>query len=139
MFGGEIVKLGERIRARISHRYPKIGQPQGEVMIADGVKWRKVKAPKAWRPTIAGEVLVGELLGRSTRTSHGDSYGVVVLNTDKGKQIVSGVVITSLFDAAMLPDGAMVRIVYRGNVDSLAGRTYRDFDLYVAELPEGET
>lgn len=127
------MSLREKIRERLARRFPKMGKPEGEVMIAEGVKWRKVQAPKLWRPTSPGEALVGELVGRSTRTTRGESYGVVVLGTEEGKRIVAGVVITSLFDAAVLPDGSFVRIIYKGNIESLAGRTYRDFELYVAE------
>lgn len=135
-----MTKQGDAIRARLSKRLanklagPKIEPPKPEVLVADGYAWVKVPSPKTWRPVAPGEVLIGELVARGTKTaSDGGTYGVVTLKTDRGPMMITGVVITSLFDTADCEPGAIVRVVFRGEQVSAAGRTYKDYDLFLVK------
>jgi len=126
--------LGDRIRARLRKRFPKVQPPPPEMVVAESRVWVKVRAPRPWKPKQLGDVLVGQLLARTTKVVKDESsYGVVVLQTEQGPLTIAGVVISSLFDASGAPIGATVRVVYRGEHVSLAGRKYRDFDLYLAQ------
>lgn len=94
--------------------------------------WTKVQAARPWKPRAVGDVLIGEFIGHSVRVGATGSYGVVTLRTEVGTLTVSGVVIRSLFEAADVPKDALVRVVFNGEQTGPAGRTWRDFDLFVA-------
>jgi hypothetical protein len=102
-------------------------------LVADGARWRRVKGPRPWKPKHVGDVLVGRLLGRSTRPGDGGTtYGVATVEGPDGPVTVSGVVISGLLDAAgPLDPETKIRVVYIGSQTSTAGRTYKDFELYV--------
>ena len=110
-----------------------------EHLVADGRRWRRVRAPRPWKPRQVGDVLVGTVLARAVRPgSEGSSYGVTTLQTEDGAVTISGVVISSLFDAAgELASNVLVRVVYLGEQVSAANRTYKDFELYVC-VADGE-
>lgn len=103
-------------------------------LVAEGHRWKKVKAPRPWRPRV-GEVLVAKYLTRTSRPSNygGGTYSVVTLDGPDGPVNISGAVISSLFDAAGdLPVGKLVRVTYKGKVESQStGHHYNDFDLWV--------
>lgn len=107
--------------------------PVATELVADGARWRRVRGPRPWRPRQVGDVLVGRLLGRSTRPGEGGTtYGVATVEGPDGPVTVSGVVISGLLDAAgPLAPEARIRVVYVGSQTSTAGRTYKDFELYV--------
>lgn len=128
-------RQGDKIRTRLAKAFPKTQQAAGEVVVADGRVWTKVSAPKPWRPAEGGAVLVGELVGRSTRPGdNGKVYGVATIrDADGGTWTVSGVVITSLFEAAACGIGTAVRIVFKGEYPSAYGRPWRDYDLFLAK------
>lgn len=136
-----MTKQGDATRARLAKRLanklstvPAIETPKPEVLVADGRVWIKVPTPKLWRPVAPGEVLIGELVARGTKVAaNGGVYGVVTLKTDRGSMMISGVVITSLFDAADCDPGAIVRVVFRGEHVSAEGRTYKDYDLFLVK------
>jgi len=118
---------------------PKRRQPTEKVgreipLIADGVQWRRVEAPHIWRPMREGETLVGRFVGRRMRAGVYGPYSIVLIQTDKATTTVSGTVVNSLFDAAGIDEGTIVRIVYLGDrMSSPSGRTYRAFELFVAD------
>ena len=128
-----MTKQGDKARARIAKRYPRVPIPAPETVVANGRAWIKVESARPWRPTAPGDVLIGEYVGRSTRPGDGGTvYGVITIRTEHGARTVSGVVISGLFESASPAEGATVRIVYKGEHRSLAERTYRDFELYLA-------
>lgn len=129
---------GDKVRARLEKRWPRIKGPAPEIVSVDGRAWAKVQAAKPWKPRGVGDVLIGEFVGHSIRQGATGSYGVATLRTEVGTVTISGVVIRSLVEAANIPAGATVRVVYNGEQTGPAGRTWRDFDLFVAvdELPE---
>ena len=77
-------------------------------------------------------MLIGEFVAHSVRMGSTGSYGVATLRTEIGTLTVSGVVIRGLFEAADVPKDALVRVVFNGEQTGPAGRTWRDFDLFVA-------
>ena len=119
-------------RARIERRWPKIKTPEAEKMIAAGRVWTKVQAAKPWRPREIGDAMIGEFVARSERVTPTGSYSVITLRTEQGALTVSGVVVSALFDAADPVQDQTVRIVYKGEQTSIAGRVWRDFDLFIA-------
>jgi hypothetical protein len=130
---------GDKVRARLEKRWPKINSPAPQTVEIDGRTWAKVQAARPWRPRSVGDVLIGEFIGHSVRAGATGSYGVATLRTEVGTLTISGVVIRSLVEAADVPKGATVRVVYNGEQTGPAGRTWRDFDLFVAvEMPESE-
>ena len=129
-------KAGEKTRARLEKKFPRVKERPPEVVVAGGRAWVKVDRPTPWRPPHAGDELVGEYVGRSTRpSSHGTGvYGVITIRTNDGVFTLSGVVITSLFEAANPPSGAAVRIVYKGEQHAaMGGYAYRTYDLFLAK------
>jgi len=46
--------------------------------------WKKVVAPKAWRPEATGEELIGFYGGKTTRTGAYGQYDVVLVSTRAG-------------------------------------------------------
>jgi hypothetical protein len=128
----EVLQVSAAVQARLERRWPRIEEPKPEKLVADGRVWSKVQAAKPWRPREVGDALVGEFVSQSTRAGESGSYSVVTLKTAEGKLTVSGVVIQSLFDSAALPAGATVRVVYKGENTSAMGRTWKDFELFVA-------
>lgn len=107
----------------------------GQQMIDQGRKWKKVEAPKPWRPREVGETLIGEYVGRRSKSGRFGDYEAFVVRTSTGTFHVSGTVLVSLFSAVALKEGDPVRVEYKGTVDSTLheGVSYRDFDLYVTE------
>lgn len=100
----------------------------------DRFGWRKVQAPKAWRPRDVGEELCGYYGGRTLRNGSFGQYEVLIIHVPhRGSFTVSGVRAIQLMDAALINKGHPVRIVFRGEELLGNGRMMRQMDLYVAE------
>ncbi len=103
-------------------------------------KWKKVNAPKAWRPRTIGEEIVGFYGGRTIRNGPYGQYEVALIRTtDVRAYLVTGVSIIQALDAANLTTEQAIRIVWMGDKD--LGRTddgkpkfMHMYEVYVADL-----
>lgn len=105
----------------------------------DRFGWRKVEAPKPWRPTELGEELFGYYGGRTLRNGMYGQYEVIIVHVPyKGAFMVSGVKVIQLVDAAMITRGHPIRITWKGLVDvgTDGKRPMKNFELLVAEDEE---
>lgn len=97
-------------------------------LVADGKKWRRVKAPRVWRPG-EGEVLIGTYRGRRPKNGEHGSYEVVLIETaELGSFTVSGSVIVGLLET--VAEGTVVRIEYHGIRPGHGDRTYKAFEAF---------
>lgn len=141
-------KAGERVRARLNKSYPQKGpqappwgpyphipEAPAQELVAEGYRWRKVTAPRAWRPHEVGERIVGVFIGCSQRSGEFGAYSVVVLRTADGPMSVSGKVINDLVAAAGLVEGEAVLVIYKGAHPSrVEGHNpWKDFEMFKAE------
>jgi len=98
-------------------------------------EWKKVEAPRTWRPRANGEELAGFYGGKTSRNGEYGSYDLVIVHVPaRGSYLISGTRAIQLFDAANLTIGWPVRVVWRGKIaipDS--DKTMKNFDVYVAE------
>lgn len=98
------------------------------------LEWRRVEAPRAWRPKQTGEVLLGYYAGRSKRSGGYGQYDVVlILVPGDGVKMVSGVKVIQLFDAAIVEPGDPVRLIYGGEEKLPSDKTMKLFELYVTD------
>jgi len=99
------------------------------------MKWRKVSAPKVWRPK-DGEELTGYYAGRTLRDGvHGQYEVATVLVPFKGAYLISGTMLIQLLDTAMLSRGDAVRVVFQGRKQLDDDRVIKLFELFVGEAP----
>jgi len=102
-------------------------------------EWRRVDAPKTWRPRMIGEELVGFFGGKTTRKGQWGQYDVVLVHVpSRGSFMVSGTRVNQLVDAADIQTGWPVRIVWRGAValpPTADGepRSMKQYEVFVAE------
>lgn len=97
------------------------------------VTWRKISAPKTWRPN-AGEELLGYYAGRTKRDGKYGQYEVLtVLVPYHGMFLVSGTQLIQLADSAMLTRGDAIRIVFTGYKELSEDRQMKLFDLFIGE------
>lgn len=108
----------------------------------DRYNWKKVEAPKPWKPRVPGEELLGFYAGQSKRQGQFGEYTVVMIAVPgEGLRMVSGARIVQLVDAAALTPGEPVRIVWHGNLPLKGDRTYNSYDLFKSDgeaLPEDQ-
>lgn len=96
--------------------------------------WRKVQAPKTWRPRDSGEELMGYYGGRTFRNGSTGQYEVVIVHVPRdGSYLVSGVKVMQLIDSALVTKGHPLRLIYKGDELLKNGHTMKQFDLLVAE------
>ncbi len=88
-------------------------------LVADGRRWRRVDAPRPWKPTAPGESLTGTFLGWQTRRGRDDgSYEIALIMTEedgeKKTHYVSGTVLQTLFQVSGIAPGdkRVVRVVF---------------------------
>lgn len=75
--------------------------------------WKKVEAPKTWRPSTNGEELTGFYGGKTLRNGQWGQYEVIVVHVPhRGTFMVSGTRVIQLVDAADIQTGWPIRIVY---------------------------
>lgn len=132
MSGWDAYKREKMAEDELRARHQAGGAPTAD-LVAEGRRWRRVAGPRPWRPKHDGDVLIGRLLARSTKPGDGGTnYGVATLESLEGPVTITGVVITGLLDAAgTLEEGTLLRVVYRGEEVSTAGRKYKVYELYV--------
>lgn len=99
-------------------------------------KWKKVEAPRAWRPRYNGEDLVGYYGGKSVRNGAHGQYEVVIVHVPaRGAFTISGVRAVQLADTSMMMVGSPMRIVFKGMVSLGNDHSMKEFELFI---PEGE-
>lgn len=98
-------------------------------------RWKKVAAPKPWKPTHNNDELVGYYGGQTLRDGQYGQYKVIILHVPGEPQpfTVSGTRIIQLFDASLVGIGHAVRVQYLGMKDMGNGHTMKDFNVYIAE------
>lgn len=107
------------------------------VDLIDRYQWKKVEAPKTWRPKSVDEELVGFYGGKTSRTGPFGAYPVVIVHVPRqGTMTVTGTQIVQLADSSSIMPGWPVRIIYRGLHkfgDGDQKKTMKKFDMLVAE------
>ena len=104
------------------------------ISILERYKWKKVVAPKAWKPKLPGDELAGFYGGKTVRTGTYGQYEVVLVHVPgDGVRMISGVRIAQLVDAAMIEVGWPVRIQWEGLLKYDGEKTMKQFSLLVAE------
>jgi len=95
--------------------------------------WRKIRAPKAWRPT-EGEILEGIYLGPKEAEGQYGPYTKHIVAEDRTSEplFVSGTVVDTLFMSSLAQPGMRVRLVFLGLVETANG-AYKNFDMYVKD------
>ncbi len=113
-------------------------QPQMNMQadIRSRFQWRKVHAPKTWRPNDIGAELVGYFGGRTLRDGQFGQYEVVIIHVPfEGSYLVSGTQLIQLLDAAIIPAGHPICIIWKGLVETAAGHKMKTYEVMVAEGP----
>jgi hypothetical protein len=96
--------------------------------------WKKVEAPKVWRPKHNGEELVGYFTGKTSKNGQFGQYDVILVAVPtRGVFMISGTRVVQLVDAANMQIGWPVRVVFKGRVALGEEREMKDFDVFVAE------
>ncbi len=103
-------------------------------------KWQKIQAPKKWIAKAPGEELLGYYGGRTTRAGAFGQYDVILVHVPlKGAYMLSGTMILQLADAAMIPLGHPVRVVWEGEQDlgTVDGegnpKRMKQYELFIAD------
>lgn len=97
-------------------------------LVADGRRWKRVKAPRVWRPG-EGEVLIGTYRGRRPKHGQYGDYEVGVVETaELGVFTVSGAMVMSMLES--VAEGAVIRIEYHGLKPGTGERTYKAFEVF---------
>lgn len=108
---------------------------KSEQKLIERFGWRKVTAPKAWRPQAVGEELVGYYGGRTLRNGSWGQYEVVIVHVPhKGSFTVSGTVLIRLIDAAGIEKTHPLRVVWGGYRKTANDHQEKQFELLVADL-----
>lgn len=95
----------------------------------EAIKWRKVRAPKPWRPE-AGEVLIGRYAGKQLREGQYGPYNVFIVRALEGTYLLSGTVLNDLFAGVF--EGDAVQVHFLG-MQQFRGGEYKDFNIFVEE------
>lgn len=96
--------------------------------------WRKIRAPKTWRPRDVGEELIGYYCGRTVRDGQWGQYEtLIVVVPEVGAMMISGTKIIQLADIALLENGQLIRVKFCGRKLLDGDREMKDFELYVAD------
>jgi len=116
---------------------PCVGR--ASVDLRERYQWKRVEAPRAWRPRMLGEELVGFYGGKTVRNGQFGQYEVVIVHVPaRGTFTVSGARIVQLLDASGIEPRWPVRVVWRGRVPlepTADGevREMKQFEVFVAE------
>lgn len=125
----------------VRKKTPSKARRVDDQLIAGGRRWKRVETPRPWKPKEPSDSLTGTFMGAQVRRGReGGEYMVYLIKQEQESldqlKYVSGTVVNTLFLASGLQpeDKRLVRIVFRGMRESADGeRSYKDFDLYVAE------
>ncbi len=105
-----------------------------EDKIRERFKWKKVEAPRAWRPR-PGDELLGFYGGKTTKSGRFGSYEAVIVHVPGGPaMLISGVMAVQAADSAMLVVGHPVRFVFKGLKDLGEGKTLKQVEMFVADV-----
>jgi len=97
-------------------------------------KWRKVQAPKTWRPADVGEEVVGYYGGQTLKEGRYGQYSVALVHVPLGESVMlSGTKVIQLIDSSLIKPGHPIRIIWMGMKDLPNGHTMKDFEVHVAE------
>lgn len=130
----------------IARRLPNYAAPSSfllEVRVAEERRWRKIDAPKPWRPR-PGETLVGIYAGASKKVGPHGEYSVFFVRDENypTSWTINGARIEALF--VSVQPGARIRVVFNGREEFVGAEGVvmeaKDFDLYVEVIEQsGET
>ncbi len=102
--------------------------------IRESYQWKKVKAPRHWRPKNPGEELVGYYGGRTVKNGAYGQYEVVIIHVPmSGSFMLTGTVLIQLLDSSMIEAGHPVRVVWLGSMPHGEDKTIKQYELFVAE------
>ena len=102
--------------------------------IRERYEWKKVHAPKAWRPKDPGTELIGYFGGKTVRNGAFGQYEVVLVHVPlQGSYMVSGAHLIQLIDASMVNVGWPLRIVWLGMHLLDNGFNVKQFEIFVAD------
>lgn len=94
-------------------------------------KWKKVRAPKYWRPAETGDSVEGKFAGFMQCTGQYGSYLAVALNGPEGLVYVTGVKALSLAQwARPAVEQTELKFVFTGYVDVGQEHEMRDYELF---------
>lgn len=97
-------------------------------------KWRKVEPPRSWRPTEDRQELCGFYGGKTIRNGLHGQYEVAIIHVPMtGTWTVTGVDVIQKIDAAVIPIGHPIRVVWTGTKELGNGHTMKTFEVMVAE------
>lgn len=85
---------------------------------ATGIVWRKLERPKDWKPSEAGDELLGYYLGKTLRDGKWGQYEVAMLSVPgtSNNQVwtVSGTQVIQAIEGGGAHKGALLRVVFGG-------------------------
>lgn len=98
-------------------------------------KWRKVEPPRMWRPaTEPPQEICGFYGGKTVRNGVHGQYEVVLVHVPMtGTWMLTGIDMVQKIDAAVIPIGHPIRVVWTGNKELGNGHTMKTFEVMVAE------
>lgn len=109
---------------------------RAEDQLREKYGWRKVEAPRPWRPLLPGEELIGFYGGTTKRVGRHGEYTVVIVHVPQGgSRTCTGSALIRLVDAGMVARGCPVRIIYQGTRVTENGFNEKQFDLLIATGP----
>jgi hypothetical protein len=100
------------------------------------IKWKKLEAPKPWRPTLPDEELVGYYLGQSVRKGSYGEYTValIAVMSEDGSvgtpYMVSGAALINAIDGSLIQIGTLLKVVYGGVMELSEGRKMKMFEVF---------
>jgi len=110
-----------------------IPKPKEVIDLRARYDWKKVEAPKAWRPQASGEELVGYYGGKTVRNGQWGQYEVILVNVPRrGIFMMSGTNIVQLVDAASIDIGHPIRVVWKGKIKLDKDKEMKVFEVFVA-------
>jgi hypothetical protein len=98
------------------------------------IHWVKITAPRPWKPQKEGDELVGSYGGKTVKNGVHGEYAVVLVRTEKGGFMVSGIQAVQSLDGAGVKEGTPVKIVFRGWATTTDDRKMKKFDVFMGEL-----
>lgn len=102
--------------------------------IRERYQWKRVQAPKPWRPKELDAELVGFFGGTTIRNGAFGQYEVALVHVPStGSLMISGSKVLQLIAAAQIRVGWPVRIVWKGTIPLSNGRAMKDYEVFVAE------
>lgn len=109
---------------------------RAEDLLREKYGWRKVEAPRIWRPLLPGDEIVGFFGGTTLRNGAYGQYHVVLVHVPhSGSFTVTGSALIRLIDTGMVAKGCPIRIIYQGTRVTENQHTEKQFELFIATGP----